>query len=296
MSSVLSNASVPVGITVNEFAARYLEEYCRLKESWRDDFRRVNKRIIPAFGHLDLSEVRRTHVNQLHKRMSKAPYEANRTLELVQRMYEVAVEWEVLPDSHGNPARNVDPFPEFPRDVWVKQEQMPIVLEEINSLKSNTYRVAILMLLATGCRIEEMFKLKWSEVDFKGTQIHIRRANTKTQQAHVVPITPYIEELLLSLSRHCEWVFPNRNGTDHLKSVSGTWHSIRRKAGIPEVQLKDLRSTAASWVANDNVSLYTIQKMLNHTTPRCTQRYAKLQNAPVRIALERYHQNLNPSA
>lgn len=283
--------------TVREFAERYLEDYCKQKDSWRDDFRRMNKRILPVLGELRLKEVRRTQIEFLHRSMKSATYEANRTLELCQRMFEIAIQWEVLPDSHGNPARNVESFPEFPRDVWIKQDKMPQVLEEINQLKENTYRVAILMLLATGCRQDELFKLKWSEVDFKTAQIHIRRKDTKTDQAHIVPMTPFIRELLNSLRRENDFVFPSRNSrTGHITTVSGTWHGVRERAGIKEVQLRDLRSTAASWCANDNVSLYTIQRMLNHTTPRCTQRYAKLQNTPVRIALERYHENLNPGA
>lgn len=248
-------------------------------------------------GDLKLKEVRRSQIDYLHRTMKSAPYEANRTLEMLQRMFQIAIHWEVLPETHGNPARSVEPFPEFPRDVWIKQDKMPRVLEEINALKENTYRVAILMLLATGCRQDELFKLKWSEVDFKGAQIHIRRQDTKTEQAHMLPMTDFLRDLLLSLRKENDFVFPSRSSKNgHLTSVSGTWHGIRKRAGITEVQLRDLRSTAASWCANDNVSLYTIQKMLNHTTPRCTQRYAKMQNTPVRIALERYHENLNQGA
>lgn len=283
----------PEMLTVSEFASRFLKDYCRQKDSWKDDFRRMNKKVLPFLGELRLIDVRRVHVNQMHKAHRAAPYEANRTLELVQRMFQLAIEWEVLPETHGNPAKNVEPFPEFPRDVWVKQDHMPKVLQHINALKNNHYRVAILLLLATGCRQDELFQLKWCDVDFKAEQIHIRRKNTKTDQAHLVPITPYIKELLDSLRRESDYVFPSRfSKRGHLTTLGDTWRSLRKRAGIEEVQLKDLRSTAASWVANDNVSLYTIQKMLNHTTPRCTQRYAKLQNAPVRLALERYHENL----
>lgn len=280
--------------TVTGFASRYLKDYCTQKDSYYDDFRRINKKVLPAIGHLKLTEVRRVHIYQLHSSMRHTPYEANRTLELVQRMFEVAVEWEVMPSTHANPARKVEHHPEFPRDVYIKEDQMPLVLKNINSLKNNVYRVAILMLLATGCRQNELLSLKWSEVDFKASQIHIRRRNTKTELDYLIPITPYIAELLGSLKKETDYVFPSRESKKgHLQSISGTWHTIRRDAGIPEVQLRDLRSTAATWCANDNVSLYTIQKLLNHTTPRCTQRYAKIQNTPVRVALERYHENLN---
>lgn len=280
--------------TITGFGSRYLKDYCTQKDSFYDDFRRINKKVLPAIGHLRLTEVRRLHIYQLHSSMRHTPYEANRTLELLQRMFEVAIEWEVLPPPHANPARKVEPHPEYPRDVYVKEDQMPRVLARINELKDNKIRVAILMLLATGCRQKEMLSLKWSEVDFKAGQIHIRRRNTKTELDYLIPITPYIEELLTSLQRENQYVFASRSSSKgHLQSVSGTWHSIRRDADIPEVQLRDLRSTAATWCANDNVSLYTIQKLLNHTTPRCTQRYAKTQNLPVRLALERYHENLN---
>lgn len=292
-----ANFVLPENPTVSEFAALFLRDYSSNKDSVKDDFRRINKKILPVLGHLRLQDVRRVHVSRLHKSMTGTPYEGNRTLELVQRMFEVAIEWEILPEVHGNPSRKIDRHPEYPRDVWVKQHEMPRVLEEIHNLTNNVYRVAILMLLATGCRQDELFAIEWKDVDFKGKQIHIRRKNTKTQQAHVVPITPFIEGYLQTLRRTSPFVFPGRNSASgHLESLGDTWRSLRKRAGIGEVQLRDLRSTAASWCANDNVSLYTIQKMLNHTTPRCTQRYAKMQNQPVRIALERYHENLNNPA
>jgi site-specific recombinase XerD len=51
---------------------------------------------------------------------------------------------------------------------------------------------------------------------------------------------------------------------------------IRRRAGLTNIRLHDLRHSFASFLVNQGVSLYTFQDLLGHRQPRTTQRYAHL--------------------
>ena len=63
------------------------------------------------------------------------------------------------------------------------------------------------------------------------------------------------------------------------------WGKIRRRVGLRDVRIHDLRRTAASWLAINGENLPVIQRMLNHTSLSSTQVYARLSLAPVGRAL-----------
>jgi integrase len=66
-----------------------------------------------------------------------------------------------------------------------------------------------------------------------------------------------------------------------LKSPGG---AIRKEAGLDDVRLHDLRHSFASVAAAGGMSLPIIGKMLGHTQPATTARYAHLASNPVKAA------------
>ncbi|WP_453947749.1 tyrosine-type recombinase/integrase [Bradyrhizobium diazoefficiens] len=78
------------------------------------------------------------------------------------------------------------------------------------------------------------------------------------------------------------YVLPGRKEGDSVKELKTTWRAIRRKAGLEEVRLHDMRHTFASIAAGAGASLYVIGKLLGHRNPATTQRYAHLANDPMR--------------
>jgi integrase len=62
----------------------------------------------------------------------------------------------------------------------------------------------------------------------------------------------------------------------------------RKKAGLPKtVTLHTLRHTAASWLINAGVDLYVVGKVLGHSSPQTTQRYAHLSTQTLEKAMAR---------
>ncbi|MBK5936152.1 hypothetical protein CCR81_04935 [Halorhodospira halophila] len=56
------------------------------------------------------------------------------------------------------------------------------------------------------------------------------------------------------------------------------WDAVRKKAGMPELRLHDLRHSFASFLINTGHSLYEVQKLLGHAQIKTTERYAHLSN------------------
>ena len=76
-----------------------------------------------------------------------------------------------------------------------------------------------------------------------------------------------------------------RKATWSRSSLHGTGY--RKRAGVPDVRVHDLRRTLGSWLTAQGYSLTLVGKALGHRSLRATQVYARLDLGPVREALER---------
>jgi integrase len=78
-------------------------------------------------------------VAALHSKIGKhAPYEANRTLALISKMFELARRWGFVPKDQSNPARDIARYKEEKRDRWVNPEELPRLAEAIDA-EPNVY-------------------------------------------------------------------------------------------------------------------------------------------------------------
>ena len=65
------------------------------------------------------------------------------------------------------------------------------------------------------------------------------------------------------------------------------WNRIRKEAGIEDVRVHDLRHTVASQAVARGVALSTVARMLGHSDPKMTLRYAHVSDRDVEAAAER---------
>jgi integrase len=82
------------------------------------------------------------------------------------------------------------------------------------------------------------------------------------------------------------YLFPGKVPGQPLQEIKKGWDTIRKKAGLPDVRLHDLRHTHASHLVSSGLSLSIVGKLLGHTQASTTQRYAHLADEPLRQAAE----------
>lgn len=150
----------------------------------------------------------------------------------------------------------------------------------------------IRLALNTGCRRNELLKLRWEQVDLKTGLIHLEAKDTKTRRRRSVPLNDEARQAMLNLARfratYCpasEWVFAHKDGTRQECIWTAFRHALRQ-AGIENFRIHDLRHTCASWLVSAGQQLPVVKELLGHSTIRMTERYTHLAPDNVRAAVE----------
>jgi integrase len=278
----------PKSQTVRQFSETYMERHAKVRlKSWADDSRRFKREIVPKLGSKSLESVKRSHVADLHSKIGrKTPYEANRVLELVKRMFSLAEQWGYVPEGHPNPAKGIKRFREKSRDRFVTEAEFPLLRDAINAEQDIYVRSAIWLCLFTGARKTEILSRKWEDVDLDRKEMRLK--DTKAGRDHVVPLSQPALEILGSIPRQQgnPYVFPGRKRGEPRKDFRPQWDQIRERAGLQDITFHDLRRTVGSWLALGGSSLVLIGKVLNHSSPSTTKIYARLLDDAARDPLE----------
>jgi site-specific recombinase XerD len=85
-----------------------------------------------------------------------------------------------------------------------------------------------------------------------------------------------------------EHLFPGNVAGEPLKDLKKFWTSVMRQAGITGYRRHDNRHTYASHLVSSGLSLEIVGRLLGHTNPSTTKRYAHLADDPLRAATDRF--------
>lgn len=277
------------GTLVADLCKDYMERYAlRFKKSWKEDARLINRYVLPAWKTFQVRQIRRSDVAALHHQIGKTShYEANRTLSLLSKMFELARnEYGFLDETTANPAQGIKRHPEKKRDRWVTRDELPRLIDCIRDEPNVYVRSALMLYLLTGVRKSELLNTEWKDVDLE--RAILRLPDTKAGRPHRVPLSPPAVTILAALPKQFEnpFVFPGHIKGRPLVGIFKNWDKIRTAAGLKDVRLHDLRRTVGSWLAQSGHNLQLIGKVLNHSNLATTEVYAHLADSQVRDALD----------
>lgn len=280
--------------TVAVFSDLYLKRHSKPhKRTWKEDERRIEMYIKPAFGSLALEEVSAGRVAALHADIgATAQVEANRVIELFRAIFFKAIKWGILPHGTPNPAAGFDKFGERSRERWVRPPEMPALLAAVNAEVNPYIRAAVWLLLLTGARKSEILRARWDDIDWDIKELRI--PETKGGRAHVVPLSEPALAVLQGIPREHRnpYIICGAHKGQRLKDFAKPWRRIRKEAGLEDITIHDLRRTVGSWMASAGVSLHIVGEILGHTSPAVTRVYARLTEEAPRDALAAYAEKL----
>ncbi|MEO5742777.1 MAG: site-specific integrase [Vicinamibacterales bacterium] len=291
----------------------YLEVAEKRHRSWKEEKRIIDKDLLPEFGPRLLVDVRRRDVRELVEAIARkrnAPVMANRTLGVLSRMFNFALDCE-WPEPGEERSRDRVLSDDELRELWVSLESLAKQVEpadeeedvqedgekkpRITPATAQAFQVQLL----TAQRPGEVRSMKWADVDLEAGWWSIPSAVAKNGQAHRVPLTRTVVDILKprlkAAGESAIFVFENRRG-------AGSVAHRGKKAALAlcmsltfEFRAHDLRRTAATRMAEAGVPRDHIAKVLNHVEggPAATRVYDRYDyDTEKRDALERWARRL----
>ncbi|HUS95525.1 MAG TPA: tyrosine-type recombinase/integrase, partial [Hyphomicrobiaceae bacterium] len=263
----------------------------RCKPSTRYEYKRsVELFIYPKLGTRRVTDIERRDIAELHHSFSHIPYQANRTLGVLSKMFNLAEIWGLRPDG-SNPCLHVKKYSEQKRERFLGPGEFAALgkaLREVEQDGSETQSAidAIRLLMLTGCRLGEIMTLKWDYVDLKARELRLPDSKTGAKIVHFGKMACQVLKGIEKLEDN-PYVITGKKRGSRLTDLQHPWRRIRAKAGLDDVRIHDLRHSYASGALALGEGLPMIGKLLGHTQVQTTARYAHLANDPVKSAAGR---------
>jgi integrase len=298
--------------TFREFAARYLAEEAKAKLKPRTVVNYeiyLRRHAIPLIGRMKLDKVAPSDIAKMHRRIGQTkPMTANRVVECISSIYRYAAISGLVLRGH-NPASNIQAFREQRRERFlttdalarlgeaIREAETTGILWQVDDSKPTAKHIpknrrtvigphaaaALRLLILTGARLREILGLKWEYVDMERGLLFL--PDSKTGRKTIVLNAPALA-VLTALPRVGSYVILGDDPEKPRHDLNRPWKLVSQHAGLEGVRLHDLRHTHASFGASAGLGLPIIGKLLGHTEPSTTQRYAHLDLDPLRRASE----------
>jgi integrase len=272
--------------TFQQAADAYLSERQHLKPSTLRSYKEILKNyLLPAFGNLMLDQITEEQISVFQAELAQmvSATRANNIMGPLRYILKVCLRRKFIDD---NPSLEVKRLPEAEPDIDPLSEQE---LDKVIAALRAYQRPLFLCLAWTGARPDEMFALRWADVDFERNEIHIRRGRVRgiegtpktTAGSRVIYMVSLVKETLLGLrkstTQHLDgYVFLNKHGQPYDRHIDREWRTALRKAGVRHRPSYQLRHTFASLALSNGLQPTWIAKMLGHKSAAITfKHYAR---------------------
>jgi integrase len=263
-----------------------------------------------AHGSLPAESLTRSHVAALHAGGVETPYAANKLLAVVSKTFAWGETRGLLPEGHRNPAHGVTRYREQGRERFLTGAELgrlgdalragetiglPFVVEDGPNAKHTPRNGltkldpfaagAIRLLILTGARLREILHARWDGFDPHRAALFLSDSKTGRK---MLRLSPGALSVIAGLPRleGSPFMFPGEPGKPR-DGIRKAWSAVCRRAGLDGPRVHDLRHSYASFGAGMGLGLPIIGKLLGHSTPATTARYAHFADDPARLAADR---------
>jgi integrase len=230
----------------------------------------------PVFGKTPIGDISRAVVASFHAKHAETPRNANHALAVLSKIMSWAEEHGLRP-LDSNPCRRIAKYRESKRERYLTPDELMRLgdaLAKAEGQKADPYVIAaIRLLLFTGARLSEILTLRWAYID---THRRVLKLPDSKSGAKAIPLNQPALDVLDALPRlHGNpFVLVGRVEGKHLVNLQKPWRAIRKEAGLDDVRIHDLRHSFASISVGLGGTLPVIGRVLGHSQPVTTARYA----------------------
>ncbi len=213
-------------------------------------------RLIPEIGRLDLRDVTRPLV-------ADKPMAAHRLHEVAKALFYWAVNEGFLEASPF--ARMTAPVEKRPRSRDLKHPEIKRLWAACEAT-AYPFGPLVELLMLTLQRRNEVSEMQWSEIDLDKAEWTIPAERSKSQRAHIVPLSKPAVQIIEALPRYLggPYVLTTTGGTRPVSGFSKMKARLDKAAKISDWRLHDLRRTGRSEMARLKVDDVVAERVLNH--------------------------------
>ena len=226
------------------------------------------------------------------------PSTVNKDIGTLHRIFNLAIE------PRGYLAEGQNPFAKIKKRKTTVNEIRYVEIEEYRALANEAdlwWKTLISIAYGSGLRRNEVLHLTWTNVDFENQQIHVSPKKETVQtiewepkdhETRIVPMADETAQLLANLQAQAKEGFPyifispkrlekirerqeaeNWNSrSDVINNVGRDFGVIRRRAGVAECTLHDLRRSATTnWASQ--LPIHVVQQLAGHSDISTTRKY-----------------------
>ncbi len=281
--------------SMSDLFDKYLREYAAKRKkpsSLYNDTRMIEVKLRPVFGRMRVKDVTRQQIRAYHAGLEDKPYEANRRLALLSKLFSFAADDLEWIERGDHPVKGIQRFKEVGRRRYLSDDEIArlgatLQKAEEGQLKRpiSLYAVAMLrLILFTGARHSEVLELKWDAVNLVRGCLELGDSKTGRKEVYLPPAALSVLNTLPRVAGNPHVIVGAKSGA-HLVNIKSSWAVIREDAGIKDVRIHDLRHSFASLGVRSGMSLPLVGKLLGHKSVQTTARYAHLADDPLLVAV-----------
>lgn len=234
---------------------------------------RIALHLVPLLGPVRLSDFGHRHVDayvRQRRQQKAADATINRELEHLRAALRLAVDHDVLPKAPKIRMLDEDNV----RSGFLEHQGY----EALRSVLPPFLAPLFVTGYHVGCRLGELLKLRWEQVDFSASQIWLEKRQTKAKVARVLPVYGDMRTILLSALAERDSKFPDCKLIFHregkrIVDFRKAWAKACLGAGVPWLHFHDLRRSAVRNMDRAGVPRATIRRIIGHETDAMFDRY-----------------------
>jgi integrase len=244
----------------------------------------LTKYLIPRFGVFEIKNITYSEVEDFKYFLIEEDDLSKNRVNFILTILKMALTYAVeLSHLYSNPINKLKLLKLEVRDIsyWDGFECSQFLLHT----KDDHYYHLYLIALNTGMRLGELIGLCWDAIDLKEARITIKRTmtreglqeTTKSKKPRSIPMNDLVKKTLLELKESqvsLQFVFTGikRNHVSYEHFTYRIFNKTLEKLSIKKIRFHDLRTTFASNFCMNNGNIFTLSKILGHSSVEITQR------------------------
>ena len=284
-------APVSAPVTLQMIYAEYLVARRHMKDSTAAKYQEHIDRYLSDWLPLRMADITPDMIVAKHAEIcTHAPVVADNVIGLVRALMNFAIDMHDGSIIARNPVAKLNKLDGWtnprPRTSHLADSEIGPWVNACLKLAKDTTRDALLLLIHTGARRDEVLTLRWDNVDLPGETITL--IDTKNGLPLTIPVCHYLAEMLQVRRENyptAEFVFPSRGKTGRMTDLKHPLDNIGAMSG-KRVSTHDLRRTFLTICEELDIGVMTRKKLVNHASGDVTSGYTQVSMSKMRKTVE----------